>query len=1079
MKLQISLLSACFILLCVLTANAANILKDCRINSSKGCEVEFTDNTKKIIKCSGVTPTKKGSKYFTLSIDFAKALDMRGKQLTFNVRTTTPQNLQALYVRFFNEGEKKSCWSFMKWNSPVKKTDIKVKLAAQNAGVLKWEPSRVNNKEASRVNRIKLWIGTSLDNVPMDMYLSNFSITKAPLPQRDIWTKYPQKTQLPAKVEHPGGFLKPADIERAKANLNKYAWAKELYQRYKLRSKFWMNLSDEQIKQWIPEEDAFFKCLCPNCFTQPEFAWRNGIEPDGKSIKCTKCKHVFPSAKFPENSSYTVKSPHGKLKTIPYYKGPNQMIHHENIGPKYHISGAINWAKLRNLGTVASLAYVYALNKDIKYANKVKKILLRFAEVYPHYSPKFRATIYVFPKKHRMAGKYGAWKFHDSGKILQLANAYDITYNSGVYNDDDKVKIENGIFREYKWLITMFPPTKDWCANAVPAHMTAAAMCAAMLGDHDLMSWTLEGPEGFKAFINKHYTRDGFYNEFSPAYTSMANTPLIKLIDILQGYSDSSDYKGKNPYKNLDIFNEVPKLKEILSSYNSLVMPNGKLPPVNDSDLRTELPLSWLEFNNNYSPNQHNTTMLSKEKKRSLWHYNYSLFKRKKLTKATTANVIPSTVFTGPGWAVLRQKNSAQESALLLNFNTFCPHWHYAILNYLYYDFNQELVTDLGYLSWQHPHLRWMQSPLAHNGVIVDGQRQANARKTQLEFWGSPGSIQMVSASAPDCYPSITKKYNRTIFNIQLSGKRQYIADFFKVSGGKEHLFSFHADGEIFNAPKELKFTPFNPEKLGSKNIGWAWLKNSRACTLNTENTKFTWINKNKVKSCLYWPVDGKQEIILANAPGARFRNKPYDKTRINLIMSRKKGPNNVFVSVLEATKTQELISEVTYLKTQNNDNLVKVIRVKHSNGTDIIAFADKSKIIKLIDYPLFELIGQYAVVRLNKANKLKTLWLGNGESLKWGNKFINGAQTLNGTITAVDRLNKKLITDLKTLPQEVNYSNNYLIVPGQASGEYRIKNITKENNKIVISIDKKELINLQAGNKFFIPIHKQKSLEQ
>ena len=1073
-------MKAFFSLLIVLNMSfiiKANILKDCRISSSKVCKIAFTDDSKKTIKCSGITPTKKGTKYFIFTIELAKAMDMRGKQLVFDAKTTTDQTLQALYVRFYNKGSKKPCWSFLKWHNPVKRSNTKITLAAQRDSLLKWEAVNLSGKEASNVTSIKFWIGSLRDNAPMDISLSNFSITKSPPPPRKIWTPIPQKAQLPAKVKHPCGFLKAADIERAKTNINKYLWAKELYKKYKSQSEFWMNIPDEQIKKWIPEEDAFFKCLCPNCFTQPEFAWRNGIEADGKSIKCSKCKHVFPSVKFPENSSYIVKSPHGKLKTIHYYKGPDQMIHKENIGPKYHLNGAVNWAKLRQLWKIESLAYVYAIEQDLKYANKVKKVLLRFAEVYPHYSPKFRATIYSSPRKHFMAGKLGAWKLHDSSRILKLANAYDITYNSGVYSEEDKVKIENGIFREYKWLITAFPPTKDWCANAVPAHMTAAAMCAAMLGDHDLMTWTLEGADGFKSFINKHYTRDGFYKEFTPAYTIMADAPLIRLVDILQGYSDSPDYKGQKPYRNLNIFNELPQIKQVFSSYNSLVMPNDRLPPINDSDYSMQLPLSWLEFNNNYFPTGHNSALLNKGEKKSLWHYDYSLFKRKKLTKEITPAIIPSAVFTGPGWAVLRQKDSVQESALLLNFNTYCSHWHYAILNYLYYDYNQELVTDLGYLSWQHPHLPWLHSPLAHNGVIVDGKRQARAQKTQLTFWSGRGDIQAVSASAPACYPKTTKKYNRTIFSIKLPGKRQYIADFFKVSGGKEHLFSFHADGETFNAPNDLKFKPFDPEKLGDKDIGRTWLKNSRSNILNDKNIKFTWINKNKIKSCLYWPVDSEQEIILADAPGARFRNKPYDKTRINIIMSRKKGPDNVFASVFEAAKTKEQITKVTYLETQNDNKLNKGIQVKHTEGTDIIAFADKNATIKLKDYPQFELKGQYAVVRLDKTGKLNELWLGNGESLKWNNESISGAQTLNGTITAIDKLNNKLTTDLKTLPEEFAQSNNYLIFPGHKSGEYHIRKITKEKDKIIILIDKKEIINLTVGTKFFIPIHKQKSL--
>ena len=54
------------IVFCLSFIAKASLLKDCHISTSKEYKVEFTDETKKTIKCTGITPVKKGTKYFIL-----------------------------------------------------------------------------------------------------------------------------------------------------------------------------------------------------------------------------------------------------------------------------------------------------------------------------------------------------------------------------------------------------------------------------------------------------------------------------------------------------------------------------------------------------------------------------------------------------------------------------------------------------------------------------------------------------------------------------------------------------------------------------------------------------------------------------------------------------------------------------------------------------------------------------------------------------------------------------------------------------------------------------------------------------
>ena len=86
-------------------------------------------------------------------------------------------------------------------------------------------------------------------------------------------------------------------------------------------------------------------------------------------------------------------------------------------------------------GKTRYLAFAYALSGDERLAQKVAEILLAYADVYSTYpttSAKGRAT---------------SSTLHESPWAIYMATAYDFIYNSGALSDEDKVKIENNVFR--------------------------------------------------------------------------------------------------------------------------------------------------------------------------------------------------------------------------------------------------------------------------------------------------------------------------------------------------------------------------------------------------------------------------------------------------------------------------------------------------------------------------------------------------------------------------------------------------------------------------------------------------------
>ncbi|MGE4564400.1 MAG: heparinase II/III family protein, partial [Victivallaceae bacterium] len=499
----------------------------------------------------------------------------------------------------------------------------------------------------------------------------------------------------PAAVVHPAGPFKAADLERARANLAEYEWAQKLLANYRERAKSLMAIPSDRIAVAIPAEDPWLQCPCPKCGTHADYAWRNGLRPDGESAACAKCGQVIPSADFPEDRIYTAKNLRGEIRSIPYHEGSEPYYGNR----RQFLGGLINWLKVSRLYKLPDLAYVYALTGERPYAERTRELLLRFAETYPGYVVRFRTTAFDSPAANYMASHFADWKYQDSVLVANLALAYDLTLSSGLYSDADRLQIENGIFREYGRLITAHAPTRDWCTNAVPAHLTGAALAGAMLGSHRLMSWVLEGQEGFKSFVAANYHRDGNWNENSPSYAVMANEPWWLLLETLSGFSDSPDYRGAGRYDKIDVFAEIPLSRYLFGALDRAVMPDGALPANNDSAFGLTLPVQWRDF--------------------AACHFGapppgeaggeYALFKRGDTASGAPSPPPASAVLAGPGWAVLRPPAAPGRTALMLNFGPFVGgHAHDSALSYTYYDFNRELVTDLGYLGYTHPLRPWM-----------------------------------------------------------------------------------------------------------------------------------------------------------------------------------------------------------------------------------------------------------------------------------------------------------------------------------------------------------------------------------
>ncbi|HCA47348.1 MAG TPA: hypothetical protein DEP45_08285, partial [Armatimonadetes bacterium] len=404
--------------------------------------------------------------------------------------------------------------------------------------------------------------------------------------------------QPPAEVDHPVGLYTDADIQRAKQNIERHEWAQREFDAIKSRCEWWMNLPDEEIATWIPEGTPFRVCDCPNCGA----AW--GVGPwtflsDGRT-QCKRCDTIYPNEKFPETGVEEHVNPLGQREQINSYVDAD--------GKRFRLEGLRKYGRINKLGNLGWLGRAYALTGDTAYAEKVRNVLLRLAEVYPAYIAHDWYNIYP-DYSNLQSGKMSGWKLHDATTFIELCLAYDLTVESGVYSDEDRSLIEEGAFREAGRLLTSTSP-RGYCVNDGPFLMAAGGYIGKLLGEHDYVAWAIEPPNGFFGFIEENFWRDGHWEDGSPSYELMALNKFYVLPEIMQGYTDPPSYEGRDRYENLDMLAN-PLLSKVLVAGMYVTSPDGHQPANNDSTFGANYPARHAEENYFWFPTERNLRLMA------------------------------------------------------------------------------------------------------------------------------------------------------------------------------------------------------------------------------------------------------------------------------------------------------------------------------------------------------------------------------------------------------------------------------------------------------------------------------------
>ena len=918
---------------------------------------------------------------------------------------------------------------------------------------------------------------------------------------------------LACKTAHaqPRTMYKPGDIENARRNVTRYGWANEIVAGWKRSVALAMQKDRAFFDALIPEltPGTHYGQNCPHCVgTQSlmgggRFRW-NIARPD--EIACSACGTVYPNARYPETG--VLECPRmGQQFT--YYQTPEEVADPENrakhalkwLGERPTMTSFTGHIRDRKVGWATgqalTLAKLYAVTVEVKYAERVVWILDRFARVYPNYLyHSYDGSIADLPPaevaanmgREESAGgphggrfppgairhAYGLHQFEtwstlnngfwgagrmnvhgkgsDAGPLFSLMVAYDLVRDASF--PDGRRVLDEATDRRIvdDLLLAGCTDMEHWnsLTNKGTAVFVLSAGAGMLFRQPDRVRRALDG---FHRMLDARYHHDGFYAE-TPSYSAHNLSNVRELADLLHGYSDPPGYVPEEGERiqTLDMFSRG-RFRESVESHVRLLAPGNRMPVIGDTRYDTYADHLSFEILAARLGGQYGRMLeLVQGEELSRKGSEYALWYRPSgLTSVAAELPLRSEWF--PGWhvAVLRGDGKTNDTALYLNGNEHqwtveTGHRHQDVLSFSLYAFGEELASDRGYFSGSDQRLpdgrsgqRWMRSTLSHNLVVVDEQEQERSEcGSNLELFGLAPGIEVVQASGVNVYPQCDV-YQRVCVLVDAPENQRYFVDIFRVRGGRTHQYGFHCNGSLIGGSPD--FAEYDAMELPDV---WAeWLENPRA-TLPDKSTSFTW--KYRGVNLDLMLLNTPQRLVVADAPGWRvFDTEELKQPSIGQLLAEDRAGDDR--TALSSQYTALIVPYISgnspvagaRLIEDNPETGVVAIEVQLAGRTDyIISSTDQEQ----RQYGPVRLAGRFGFVSVNEHGGAVQGYLLNGTELTCGD--LNVSLPEANTRLRVRSVEDRTYHLSEPLPDPARVAGSYLLAGEAPRTGFEIESATE-----------------------------------
>lgn len=793
-----------------------------------------------------------------------------------------------------------------------------------------------------------------------------------------------------------------------------------------------------------------WKLTCPNCgivFPTNDFGayYRSGINSRGEFDPAIANKALLYNTAHPSPSDPLYK--YGVDDGYGYVDGN---------GRQHKFIAYYAWKYWRYLqGGLSALADAYMYTGDPQYARKAAILLDRIADEYPAMDWNTYAKLGWF---HSDGGsKLGKieGRIWETSQYQIMVEAYDKIISGTVDNPalysflQQKAgqftlpgvkgtrqglidNIDTGLLRTGSAAIKA---KRIWGNEGM--HQSAMAYAGVALNTEPETSQWLDwifaaGANNghLPTMLVQLFDRDGMANEGAPSYNFLWPGQLMEILSVTEPYT---------AYTNHRVTRDYPWFRNAFTSPWRVQALNTFTPNIGDTGATGLIDLGF------------NATLIAQGFKyfgdptaaRFAWEANgYKATGLLTDSGSTTPDALNQALasaalsyperprlgehLAGYGLATAEFGTNSAGKALWCYYGRSTGHGHLDRLNFGLYAFNTDLSPDLGYpefaSSTYAPRNAWNHNTLSHNTVVVNKSPQAANYTGFPQFYTAQPGYAAWEIESANVYSGVSD-YRRTMAFIQVPDGNAYAVDVFRVSGGTDHLMSFHGppgavqvgDGSFQNQATGTYAGP--TVEYGDNStaypLGYSYLKNvTRA--VNPPST--LWLDWKAQAG--YRGVTASDNLHLrmhvltplsdiALADGIPPQNKPGNPASIRYaLLHREAGGaqlNSQFVSVYEPWKNSNFINSVTRLAlTDAWASDVVALRVDLKNQvTDYLISNPARKNIAAISGPATD--AQFAWLRTQNG-QVTSATLTRGTFLNFDGITVQGRGEVAGQIASFER---------------------------------------------------------------------------
>lgn len=591
----------------------------------------------------------------------------------------------------------------------------------------------------------------------------------------------------------------------------------------------------------------------------------------------------------------------------------------------------------RNYVEMQAAGFLYQITHDSRYAQFVRDMLLKYADLYP--------TLGLHPAaKSQAPGKLFHQMLNETVWLVNASQAYDCIYDT--LSPEDRTRIENNVFRSIARFFTV-DEAREF--NRIHNHGTwadtAVGLTGYVLDDPQFVKMALygtrlDGTAGYLRQLDELFSPDGYYVE-GPYYARYALEPFFLFAEAIENNQpDLAIFARRDHLLNRAVFALLQQTS-----------PSGAFIPFNDAlkekDIRSDDVVLAVDLA--YAHDGHDPRLLSiarRQGKVALGIAGLEMARALAATPNPAPFPLASVEFRdGPdgkagGVALLRTEQSGDSSLALLKYTSFgMEHGHYDKLGFIYYDHGREVIPDYGSARFLNvdqkdggrylpENTTFAKQTIAHNTVTVDEHSDyqgsyvaAEGAHSEREYFDAHDpNFQIASALDRTAYPGVLMQ--RTIATVRDARLRfPVVLDVFRLSSAEAHRYdcAFYYEGTFLGTNVPLTHYPTQRPLLGEK-AGYQhlWIA---AEGRPRAPVSFTWMNGDRYYSLTSAASPGTRVYFVqvgANDPNFDLRNE-------NAIVLRADGESSrVFASVIEPHGNWDGVTE----QTSGNRPTITAVRV-------------------------------------------------------------------------------------------------------------------------------------------------------